>query len=463
MSKICRLFFLFSAATFLIAGLASAQDDLYSPNHIWSDQDFKQLAKPATVPLPPGTEITTANWQQYKDYMTLGMQTLFRGDRFFKILPGQKLVVGPTISVPLPKLYQAATEKYAGTASIVPAPDIGPGAVALKGYRGGVPFPNPQEPDLGAKIEYNSWFAYVPAVVHLFADVALVDHYHDVYTEVVDVVLGKTSFVTDVGYPETNPALQDIYRYTYTEVDLPEEARYTAALDEWHSDPAKFTDLYAYVPALRRVLRLSPAAVCAPVAGTDDLNDDNCANVANCQQIPLFDSELLGEKKILALVHANPAATERADNHLPPIEYFFSAPQDIAAAGFALTRPNAGLWELRDVYVLAMRRIPSLRQGYCYGTRVFYIDKETWHTVGNDLFDAQQKYWKNTMENFWTMPIPGTSDVYFGGPLMGTLFDFQNFHTTCFFEPNAGTNKDAGKYNDTTRYATPGGMQQINQ
>jgi hypothetical protein len=102
--------------------------------------------------------------------MTMGMRTVFRGDRFFKILPGEKVIVGPTTSVPLPKLFQAATEKYAGTASIVPAPDIGPGAVTIKGYQGGVPFPDPKEPDLGTKIDYNSWFSCAPATVHINAD-----------------------------------------------------------------------------------------------------------------------------------------------------------------------------------------------------------------------------------------------------------------------------------------------------
>jgi hypothetical protein len=462
MTKTRNLLFLSAACFLLIAGLANAQDSIYSRDHVWTDQDFTNLAKPATVPLPPGTEITLQNWEQYKDYMTLGMQTVFRGDRFYKFLPTQKLVVGPTIPVPLPKLFMAATEKYAGSASIVPAPDIAPGAVTIRGYKGGVPFPDPKEPDLGTKVEYNSWFAYVPSVVHLNADVFLVDKFHDKYVEVVDVVVGKTSYVTDPGYPEFNGQLPDIYKYTYTEVVLPEEARYSAALDEWHSDPVKFTDLYAYVPALRRVLRLSPAAVCAPVAGTDDLNDDNCTNVANCQQVPLFETKLVGEKKVLALVHLSQGATKENSDHTLPQEYFYSSDAEIGATGFALPKPAAGSWELRDVYVVALRRLPSLRQGYCYGTRLFYIDKETWHTVDADLWDAQQKFWKNFTELFWTLPVPKTNDVYFAGPLIGTVFDFQNYHTTEALEPGE-TNDQAGKYNDTARYATPGGLQQINQ
>jgi hypothetical protein len=463
MSKVCKLFFLFSASFLLIAGLASAQDDMYSRDHVWTDQDFAELAKPATVPLPVGTVITLDNWKQYQDYMTLATRMLFRGDHFFKILPGQTLPVGPTTPERLPKLFQAATEKYAGTASIVPAPDIGPGAVTIKGYQGGVPFPDPKEPDLGTKIEYNSWFSYAPAVVHILADAYLVDRFHDRSPLIVDAVVGKGSYIADPGYAETNPILTDVYKYTYDEVVLPEEAKYSGVLDLWHRDPVKFTDLFAYVPALRRVLRLSPAAVCAPVVGSDTLNDDNCTNIGNCQQVPLFNSTLLGEKKALFMVNLNPDSVTPNADFLPPEKYFYSSPSDITTAGFDFPKPSAGTWELRDVYLVALRRIPSLRQGYCYGTRLFYIDKQTWHNINAEYFDAQQKFWKAGWFQFYTVPLPGTSDVYFGDPLHGAVLDFQNYHATGAFEPPKGTDKEAGKYNDTTRYATPGGLQQINQ
>jgi hypothetical protein len=280
----------------------------------------------------------------------------------------------------------------------------------------------------------------------------------------VDAVVGKTSFIADPGLPEFNPALQDIYRYTYDEVVLPEEAKYSGVLDEWHRDPVKFTDLYAYVPALRRVLRLSPAAVCAPVVGSDVLNDDNCTNIGNCQQVPLFDSKLLGEKKILAMVHMNPDATNsRGANYLPLEQYFYSSESDIAAAGFDLAKPSAGNWEARDMYVVSLRRIESLRKGYCYGTRIFYIDKDTWHSINSDFWDAQQKFWKSEFYQFSTVPIPGTTDVYFGDQLHGSTLDFQNYHATGDLLYHSEINKDAGKYQDITRYATPGGLQQINQ
>src|SRR5271167_2192218 len=437
---------------------------MFAPTHVWTDEDFAQLAKPGTVPLPVGTQITTANWKEYEDYMSVAMRLLFRGDHFFKILPSQAVIVGPTIPVPLPKLFQAATEKYGGTATIVPAPDIGPGAVTIKGYQGGVPFPDPKEPDLGTKIEYNSWFSYAPAVVHINADAYLVDRFHDRSPLIVDAVVGKASYVSDPGYPEFEAKLPGVYKYTYDEVVAPEEAKYSGVLDIWHQDPVKFTDLFAYVPALRRVLRLSPAAVCAPVVGSDTLNDDNCTNIGNCQQVPLFNVKYLGEKKVIFMVHMVPDALLSVGPDQMPLEkYFYSSSSDIAAAGFAFPKPSAGTWELRDVYMVALRRIPTLRKGYCYGTRLFWVDKDSWHTINAEFWDSQEKLWMCQFFQFTQMPIPETQDSYFEDNLFGADLDFQNYHATGAALVHSEINKEAGKYQDVTRYATPGGLQQINQ
>jgi hypothetical protein len=61
------------------------------------------------------------------------------------------------------------------------------------------------------------------------------------------------------------------------------------------------------------------------------------------------------------------------------------------------------------------------------------------------------------------VPIAGTIDVYFGDQLHGSTLDFQNYHATGDLLDHGEISKDAGKYQDITRYATPGGLQQINQ
>src|SRR6202521_3456296 len=73
--------------------------------------------------LPIGTVITTQNWEQYKDYMPGWMQIVFSGQYFYKLAPGQQIVVGPTIPKTLPKAYVADTEKYSSQVRLQELPE----------------------------------------------------------------------------------------------------------------------------------------------------------------------------------------------------------------------------------------------------------------------------------------------------------------------------------------------------
>src|SRR4030081_2355158 len=70
------------------------------------------------APLPVGTVITTQNWQQYKDYMPLGMQLLFGRQYAFKLAPDQQVVVGPPTKEEYPKEYLKNTETYSSQVSL---------------------------------------------------------------------------------------------------------------------------------------------------------------------------------------------------------------------------------------------------------------------------------------------------------------------------------------------------------
>jgi hypothetical protein len=41
-----------------------------------------------------------------------------------------------------------------------------------------------------------------------------------------------------------------------------------------------------------------------------------------------------------------------------------------------------------------VHRIPSEAPGYCYSSRIMYVDKELWHGMWVDLYDANHKLWK---------------------------------------------------------------------
>jgi len=459
------LLLLLPMTLFLLIAPPPAAAASNNPLRVWTDEDFQQLATPATAPLPVGTIITPKNWEQYQDYMTETMRVMFRGDHHFKMPPDLQIVVGPRTPLPLPKLFQAATEKYSGSATLAPAPSIAPGALMLQGYKGGLPFPDPKEPNRAMKIEYDSWFTYSPTNNYQGVPVIISDRFGDNIYEYVEAVEGRPGYNYDPSHPEFDPLMPDIYKFTYDEITTPEELKYTASLNQWHLDPLKFTDLYAFVPALRRVLRLSPAAVCSPIAGTDVTNDDDCSNGSNCQQLPLFAATLLGEKKVLAIANLKlESLIASFTTALGDPKYWYTNPDEIKPlGGWLMPRPSAASWELRDVYVVAVRRLPSLRKGYCYGTRVFYIDKENWHSISPDLWDSQQRYWKGGTYFFTALPIPGTNGDVADTISEGTLTDLQNYHQSSGIRVKLDLNGNAGKFADTRRYGTVAGLQQIMQ
>src|SRR5580698_1445532 len=72
-----------------------------------------QDASPASGDtIPPGTAITMANWQNFKQFMPDGMVALFEGTYSWKMPADVRMEVGPTVLHPLPKNYLDATEKY---------------------------------------------------------------------------------------------------------------------------------------------------------------------------------------------------------------------------------------------------------------------------------------------------------------------------------------------------------------
>ena len=92
--------------------------------------------------IPPGTQITMQNWQQYKNFMPDGLQQLFAGKLSWSLPPETVMSVEATTPTPLPKKYQEDTEKYASQVSLSQNSD---GGYDIKGYVAGVPFPNPAD------------------------------------------------------------------------------------------------------------------------------------------------------------------------------------------------------------------------------------------------------------------------------------------------------------------------------
>ncbi|MBF6567877.1 MAG: DUF1329 domain-containing protein [Candidatus Binataceae bacterium] len=374
--------------------------------------------------IPEGTIITPQNWQTYKDFMPDGMQALLSGQLPWKVPADFQMVVGPTHDYPVGKEYRANTEKYAGTTKIVDLPD---GRHTVKGYVAGMPFPNPSEPNRGYKILVDEWYHYVPYLICGYLNSRLTDRLNNVTYNQALLVYRRLSHISDYNQPITNPQSQGIDYSEYTMLTAPEQSKYATDLTLYYDDPTRNEDVFLFIPALRRSLRLSSAARCTPWFATDWSQDEIRAGSYN-GGITKFDAKVLGEQKAITMVSSpDPVLWGNWNNYYQP---------------FYLPRPAIGKWELRDVYKLSIRRIPSLRSGYCYGNRVQYLDKQTYINGWTDLYDQNDKLWKISPYLSIAVPVPHEGMQIPTQDFIAAMWDVQNAHTTVTI-----TNDDHGNYN----------------
>ncbi|MBF6560780.1 MAG: DUF1329 domain-containing protein [Candidatus Binataceae bacterium] len=402
--------------------------------------------------LAPGTTITTANWQQYKQFMPYGMQTLFEGKYFWKMPPDVAMTVGPTVVLPLPKTYVEASEKYGAQTSVGSTPA---GHHFVNGYVAGEPFPNPQDLDKGYKVLADVWFSYVPNLYAQQFDHPGVsctqDRFGSVACSKITWIYRQVGYNTDPDVPQNLPEAGNAWFTEWFMVMEPEQSKYTTNLTVFSKDPEKPEDDYVFVPALRRSLRLAVSARCAPAAGSDFVLDDY-KTVGFNGGLALFRARDLGVRKVLALVDDYTMETGKfPDDWDMPL-------------GFP--KPSWGKWQVRADDIIDVRRIPSENAGYCYGSRVMYVDSHFHYATWIDIYDSNLALWKM----FWLGPraadVTGVGHVTTNST-SASVWDIQNDHMTFLStvdEHGVGPkfNSDAPpEYHDYTKYSSPSGLMEI--
>jgi len=407
-------------------------------------------AQEESAGIPPGTVLTMQNWKQYQGDMQEGIAHLFAGDYYWKFPADVRISVGPSHDYSLPPVFTANTEKYSHLVHVVNLPN---GGHSITGYVAGAPFANPSGPLRGWQILVNSWFTYVPHIqCALDNRVSLIDRYGNTATEVTQTVYRQFNFISDPGIGTSDPDGPGIYYSEYTRVLQPEQSKYTSQLTLYYTDPTKTEDLFLFIPALRRTLRLSSAARCSPFVGTDFTQDD-VKQLFN-GGIVRFNASVVGEHPILMLTVADVANSTNNANYYQPV--FFP-------------KPEVGSWEDRPNYVLDVRRIPSEASGYCFGKRMLYVDKQSLMETWTDLYDANMKYWKSISFQCIAQQVTGVGKVFYGGDYIVDGWDQQNSHlSTWISNPPFGTNEQCAKvngvnYTDAKLYSSVGGLSSVMQ
>ena len=394
-----------------------------------------------------GTIITMQNWQNYRQFMPDGMAALFEGKYFWKMPADVSMEVGPTIIHPLPPSYLAATEKYSGQNKLIELPT---GGLTIQGYQGGIPFPNPEDPHKGWKILANLWYRYIPhlAVVS-YGTGCLVDEYGTVNCQAAEIVERQLAFNTDPSVPATIPGSEGKLFTEYLMVVEPEQKRYTASLNITYTDLARPEDQFAFIPALRRYQAIASAARCSPSQGTDATAEEFRSGFdSNLTELKV---DFVGERKILALLDLKTPGGKFPEGYDMPLGW---------------PTPSWGKWQLREVYVISVSKLPSLAAGYCYGKRVIYLDRQFFAPLWEDAYDSKMQPWKFISYFLATCKVPGSGLVNSCGDDIEAYWDIQHRHSTFFTDPADGhpmyTNDDAPhEYLDLQRYTTAPGLNLI--
>ncbi len=207
------------------------------------------------------------------------------------------------------------------------------------------------------------------------------DRFGGIFCQSVEYVYRQLTYNSDPRVPAQTAQAQDPWFTEWIMVESPEESKYTAQLTLFPRDNQRNEELYVFLPSLRRSIRLSVAARCSPVLGTDYIQDDY-KSVGFNGGIAMFDAKFLGRRKLLTLFgDYNALAGDFPNNYYMPLGW---------------PKPSWGAWPLRDVDVIDARRVPSKRNGYCVSSRIIYEDAQTHYALWEESFDANLKLWKTS-------------------------------------------------------------------
>ncbi len=316
-------------------------------------------------PIKPGMVITAQNWEQYLPELQ-------------KLLPASKIqwygmgVKTGNIEMPIKKTNWAkltngvyeATEKYS------PQCKIGPNN-SMTGWTAGIPFPDPKSPielawnsnneinrgNAHDDVIFFSWFG-------LFKGMKYEKHFK--------WELRKKHYV---GRADTPPlgwlpeaSKGGLCSKESMFVSAPHEVRGFIQLRVRYWAIDKMDDCYAYIPAIRRMRRLTGADVNDPILGSDCIFDD--FQVWRQKLNPIMTFQVL-----------------ECRDFLVPRVYFEKPPYDYHRQG-----PCSQVdWEIRPLWVVEVK---TNDPNYIYSKRIIWIDKDTFTNYWGEQYDQRDRLWR---------------------------------------------------------------------
>jgi len=256
----------------------------------------------------------------------------------------------------------------------------------------GLPFPeiDPKDPEAPVKIMHNNhYMQYVAGDLRLPLTIAWVGR--GGYERELGAVGHQAAMDGWTGALDRgNPNRME--KYALALVQKPFDIKGTAIMTWRYLEAKKYDDSFGYVPAIRRVRRMSPANRSDAFVGSDFCIDD--ANGYD-GKVAAFEWKLLGQQEALVpFLDPEPVIIEQDENGE------WSSTRDVKDLVYGYQKegwqgapwaPINMSWVKRPVYLMEVKPKDPY---YNYGTHYMWIDVDTYACNYKVVHDRSGAYWK---------------------------------------------------------------------
>ncbi|QDX80244.1 outer membrane lipoprotein-sorting protein [Denitratisoma sp. DHT3] len=325
---------------------------------------------------------------------------------------GWKLPLYKAKEIPLDAKWVKASKANAGKTK------INPQTREIEGWEAGEPFPDVQanDPQVAEKLIWNYHLG------QLAGDVATAKTWTQLLID------GKKGIHAEPIAEFTRYNMKGRLGGKPTEGDGKEKARQLLFFKEPAEmkglgtftimyDSAQVPDAWVYVPAVRRVRRLSGGAWMDPVGSSDQLQDD--LEIFNARPSWYKSYKLLGKRWVLAVAHARlPAWNPKAKA--------FNERYPVLEQGEPHWNLNNDRFEPREVWVIEAVT-PDVHP---YSKKVLYMDTKYPRIYYGEAYNRKGEFWK--FMEFHSFMVKGEDGFQSYQTSGGAIIDFQRNHATVF-------------------------------
>jgi hypothetical protein len=389
------------------------------------------LAPAASADVAAGDAIDKSSWEKAQGMLPEPVLEWYKTGRY--ITSVEELNYDPAKA--LPQYVYDRSEQNAGKYGVNENNEL---IIAATGELAtdvvGLPFPqiDPKDPKAGVKIVYNGQFirmlqgnARWPGMVGHYVSTSR--HERDVVVDMRTAPFLGWPGIAEMKNPE---GFQEQY---LLKVVSPYDLAGTAVLT-WRYLGMKPDMTFGYVPAIRRVRRMSPANRSDAMFGSDFSADDT-GYIGYDGKVSYFDFELVGEGEALGMFFGKDMVACVRD------QFGVLTSTEPAGLDFKVGYEKEGwqgaLWAPATKDVFFVKRpvwkiqCRSKDPFYNYGRQSMWIDKEFFCSYYKQIFDHSDEHWK-VWYDIWGVAMSGDEGFRIPYFRMVTVVDERAEHASAF-------------------------------